>query len=54
MRRGRDADGTQRWLCRGCGRTFTARTDGLVALSKLPLATWLAYVLKSTYFSPIP
>lgn len=44
VRRGRDADGTQRWLCRGCGRTFTARTDGLVALSKLPLATWLAYV----------
>ena len=20
VRRGRDADGTQRWLCRGCGR----------------------------------
>ena len=36
VRRGRDADGAQRWLCRGCGRTFTARTGGLVALSKLP------------------
>ena len=44
VRRGRDADGAQRWLCRGCGRTFTARTGGLVALSKLPLGTWLAYV----------
>lgn len=44
VRRGRDADGTQRWACRGCGRTFTGRTGGLLALSKLPLSTWLEFV----------
>ena len=44
VRRGRDAGGAQRWLCRGCGRSFTARTGTLVALSKLPLSTWLDYV----------
>ena len=43
-RRGRDADGTQRWVCRGCGRTFTGRTGGLLALSKLPLSAWLEFV----------
>ena len=34
VRKGRDADGAQRWLCRGCGRTFTAKTARLLALSK--------------------
>jgi transposase-like protein len=43
-RRGRDADGTQRWVCRGCGRTFTGRTGGLLALSKLPLSAWPEFV----------
>ena len=26
VRKGRDAAGRQRWLCRGCGRTFGAGT----------------------------
>lgn len=24
VKRGKDASGSQRWLCRGCGRSFTA------------------------------
>ena len=33
VRKGRDRDGGQRWLCRGCARTFSARTRGLLASS---------------------
>ena len=36
VRKGRDRDGGQRWLCRGRARTFSARTRGLLASSKLP------------------
>ena len=43
VRKGRDAGGAQRYLCRGCGRTFTARTMGLLAGSKLPAAKWQAF-----------
>ncbi len=35
VRKGRDRDGGQRWLCRGRARTFSARTRGLLASSKL-------------------
>ena len=44
-RRGRTSSGSQRWLCRGCGRTFTAATGGVLALSKLPAETWSSYVV---------
>lgn len=44
VRRGRGAGGSQRWLCRGCGRSFSASTGRVLALSKLPAATWAAYV----------
>lgn len=44
VRKGRSAEGSQRWLCRGCGRTFGAATGGLLARSKLGAATWSAYV----------
>lgn len=43
-RRGRDANGTQGWVCRGCDRAFTERTGGLLAPSKLPPSTWLGFV----------
>ena len=42
--KGRDRDGGRRWLCRGCGRTFSAKTSGVLALSKLGAGTWSAYV----------
>lgn len=40
VRKGRDRDGGQRWLCRGRARTFSARTRGLLASSKLPASAW--------------
>lgn len=42
-RKGHCADGSQRWRCAGCSRTFSAKTMGLLAQSKLPAATWMAY-----------
>lgn len=42
-KKGRGADGSQRWLCAGCGRTFSAKTMGLLAQSKLPAQTWMAF-----------
>lgn len=44
VRRGRAASGAQRWLCRGCGRSFTAATGGVLALSRLGADTWASYV----------
>lgn len=43
VRRGRDADGGQGWLCRGCGRTFRASTGRTLATTRLPTATWHLY-----------
>lgn len=42
-RRGRDADGSQRWLCRGCGRTFRGTTGSVLASSRLDGPTWAEY-----------
>ena len=44
VRKGHAADGSQRWLCRGCGRTFGASTRGLLAQSKLGPEVWASYV----------
>ena len=44
VRRGRGAGGSQRWLRRGCGRSFSASTGRVLALSKLPAATWASHV----------
>lgn len=43
VRRGRDADGAQRRLCRGCGRSFRASTGRVLGTTKLPAATWSRY-----------
>ena len=43
-RKGRDGKGRQRWLCRGCGRTFGTSTLGLLAQSKLGPGVWASYV----------
>ena len=42
-KRGRDADGGQRWLCRGCARTFSAKSASLLARSKLGAGTWMEF-----------
>jgi transposase-like protein len=44
VRKGHGADGSQRWPCKGCGRTFSAKSRGLLAASKLDAATWGAFV----------
>ncbi len=43
VRRGRDAAGRQRWLCRGCGRSCTSASCGLLARSKLPASAWMEF-----------
>jgi transposase-like protein len=43
VRKGR-AGGCQRWACRGCGRTFSAKTMGLLGYSKLAPGVWAACV----------
>lgn len=40
VRRGRDGRGRQRWLCRGCGRSFTASTLGPVSWSRPRPEAW--------------
>lgn len=42
--KGRDRDGSRRWLCRGCGRTFSAKTGRVLALSKLGAGEWSSFV----------
>lgn len=43
VRKGRDASGARRWLCRGCARTFGAKTLGLLGRSKLPASAWMEF-----------
>ena len=40
VKKGHGRKGEQRWLCRGCGRTFGPATRGLLANSRLDAATW--------------
>ena len=44
VRKGRNRDGSQRWLCRGCGQTFSAKTMSLLGHSRLKPEVWLDYV----------
>ena len=44
VRKGHGRDGSQRWLCRGCGSTFSAKTMSLLAYSKLAPEVWSDYV----------
>jgi len=43
IRKGHERSGGQRWLCRGCARTFSGSTKGLLANSKLDRAVWMAF-----------
>jgi transposase-like protein len=44
VRAGHGRDGSQRWRCNGCGRTFSARTMGLLGYSKLGPEVWARFV----------
>jgi transposase-like protein len=41
--KGKDRRGRQRWLCKGCARTFSAGSKGLLANSKLEAHTWMTF-----------
>lgn len=43
VRRGRDADGAKRWLCRSCRRTFRGTSGSVLASSRLGGAVWAEY-----------
>ena len=41
--KGRGRRGERRWLCRGCGRTFSAGTGSVLARSRLDAGTWARF-----------
>ena len=43
VKKGRDAAGSQRWACKGCARTFSAKSGSLLANSKLGPCAWMAF-----------
>lgn len=43
VRKGHDGSGAQRWLCRGCGRSFGEKTLSLLGRSKLPASAWMEF-----------
>lgn len=43
VRKGHDRDGTQRWLCKGCARTYSDKSMGLLSRSKLSPAVWMEF-----------
>lgn len=44
VRKGHNPDGSQRWRCKDCRRTFSQTRDTLIGRSKLPAAKWMMYV----------
>ena len=44
VKKGRNPNGSQRWQCRDCQRTFSKVRDTLIDRSKLPVAKWMMYV----------
>lgn len=43
MKKGKSKNGEQRYLCRGCGRTFGMGSERILGTSRLPRETWMAY-----------
>ena len=44
IKKGKASDGSQRYLCHGCGRTFGVKTANAIAMSKLPVDKWMLYI----------
>ena len=44
VRNGRRADGTQRYMCRDCVKSFVATTNSIVASTKKDFAVWEQYI----------
>lgn len=43
VKKGKAGNGEQRYLCRGCGRTFGMGSGRILGTSRLPKETWMAY-----------
>ncbi len=43
VKKGKSKNGEQRYLCRGCGRTFGMGSGRILGASRLPKETWTAY-----------
>ncbi len=43
VKKGKAKDGSQRYLCHGCGRTFGVRTGKVIGSSKLPANKWVEH-----------
>ena len=44
VRNGRRADGTQRYICRDCGKSFVVTTNSIVSGTQKSLAVWEKYI----------
>ena len=44
IRHGHRADGTQRYLCKDCGKTFVSTTNTMIAYTKKDYDTWAKYI----------
>ena len=44
VKKGRNPNGSQRWQCKDCKRTFSQVRDTLIGRSKLPVVKWMMYV----------
>ena len=50
---GHRKDGTQRYICKGCGRRFTALTNTIFDSKKIPISEWIEYLLHLFEFHSI-
>ena len=44
IRKGRGRDGSQRWKCMNCNRTFGVRTNRVMGMSKLKAGVWMRFL----------
>ena len=44
IKKGKASDGSQRYRCHGCSRTFGSKTSNAIGMSKLPIDKWMAYI----------
>ena len=50
---GHKKDGTQRYICKGCGKRFTALTNTIFDSKKIPISEWIEYLLHLFEFHSI-
>ena len=52
-RDGTDAHGVRRWMCRGCGHTFTPMTGTVLDHHGLPVADWVEFMARALPFESL-